>query len=91
MTEKVFHGVPAAGGIEIGPAYLYNPQGLSASRRALKPGEVEAESARFKQAIVKTRAQIADLEAKAKQKLGEEHASIFHAHQILLDDPLFME
>jgi phosphotransferase system enzyme I (PtsI) len=91
LTEKVFHGVPAAGGIEIGPAYLYNPQGLSASRRALKPGEVEAESARFKQAIVKTRAQIADLEAKAKQKLGEEHASIFHAHQILLDDPLFME
>jgi phosphotransferase system enzyme I (PtsI) len=91
LSEKALQGISAAGGIEIGPAYLYNPQGLSASRRTIKPEEVEGEQARFKAAIVKTRAQIVDLEARAMKKLGEEHASIFHAHQILLDDPLFME
>lgn len=91
MSEKVFHGVPASGGIAIGPAYLYHSQGLTVSRRVLKPEEIESELKRFQEALSKTRAQIKKLEEKAKEKLGEEHASIFSAHQVLLDDPLFTE
>jgi len=91
LSEKVFHGVPASGGIAIGPAYLYHSQGLTVSRRVLKPEEIESELKRFQEALSKTRAQIKKLEEKAKEKLGEEHASIFSAHQVLLDDPLFTE
>ncbi len=91
MSEKIFHGVPASGGIAIGPAYLYHSQGLTVFRRVLKPEEIESELKRFQEALLKTRAQIKRLEEKAKEKLGEEHASIFSAHQVLLDDPLFTE
>jgi phosphotransferase system enzyme I (PtsI) len=91
LSEKIFYGVAAAGGIEIGPAYLYHAQGLTASRRLIKPEEVNTELARYQEALAKTRAQIVELEGRAKEKLGEEHASIFGAHQILLDDPLFTE
>jgi phosphotransferase system enzyme I (PtsI) len=91
LSEKIFHGVPASGGIAIGPAYLYHSQGLTVSRRKLKPEEVEPELKRFQEALAKTRAQIKGLEEKAKEKLGEEHASIFSAHQVLLEDPLFTE
>ncbi|HXL72505.1 MAG TPA: phosphoenolpyruvate-utilizing N-terminal domain-containing protein, partial [bacterium] len=91
MSEKIFHGVPASGGIAIGPAYLYHSQGLTVSRRILKPEEIEQELKRFQEALAKTRAQIRELEDRAKEKLGEEHASIFSAHQVLLDDPLFTE
>ena len=91
MPEKVFNGVPASGGIAIGPAHLYRPQGLSPSRRNLKTGEVKEELARFQGAMIKTRTQISDLEAKMKEKLGEEHAAIFGAHQVVLDDPLFQQ
>ena len=91
MPEKIFYGVPASGGIEIGPAYLYYAQGLTIPRRLLKPEEIDPELKRFQAALTKTRDQIKELEERAKQKLGEEHASIFSAHQVLLDDPLFTE
>lgn len=91
MAEKIYNGVPASGGIAIGPAYLYHPQGFSASRRNLRPEEVQSEIARYREGLAKTRVQIAELETKMKEKLGEEHAAIFQAHQVVLDDPLFME
>jgi phosphotransferase system enzyme I (PtsI) len=91
LPEKIFYGVPASGGIEIGPAYLYYAQGLTIPRRLLKPEEIDPELKRFQAALTKTRDQIKELEERAKQKLGEEHASIFSAHQVLLDDPLFTE
>lgn len=91
MQEKILHGVPASGGISIGPAYLYHPQGFSAPRRTLKTEEVKEELTRFNNALLKTRTQIAELESKVKEKLGEEHATIFQAHQVMLDDPLFSD
>ncbi len=91
MSEKMFHGVPASGGIEIGPAYLYRSQGMTSLRRELRPEEVPAELKRYEEALVKTRRQIVELQGRAKQKIGDDHASIFGAHQVLLDDPLFTE
>jgi phosphotransferase system enzyme I (PtsI) len=91
MAEKIFNGVPASGGIAIGPAYLYHPLGISFARRSLKAEEVPDELKRFREALDKTRDQISELEEKMKEKLGEEHAAIFQAHQVVLDDPLFVE
>ncbi len=91
MTEKVFNGIAAAGGIAIGPAYLYHPQGFSVSRRNLRSEELSGELERYQSSLKKTRAQIAEMEEKMQEKLGKEHAAIFQAHQVVLDDPLFME
>ena len=91
MSEKIFNGVPASGGIAIGPAYVYHPEGFSVSRRNLKTEEVKDELDRYQAALKKTRAQISEMEEKMKEKLGREHAAIFQAHQVVLDDPLFME
>jgi phosphotransferase system enzyme I (PtsI) len=91
MAEKIYNGIPASGGIAIGPAFLYHPQGLSSLRRNLRAEEIKAEVDRYREAMAKTRTQISELEGKMKAKLGEEHAAIFQAHQVVLDDPLFME
>ncbi|HTC19779.1 MAG TPA: phosphoenolpyruvate--protein phosphotransferase [bacterium] len=91
MAEKIYNGIPASGGIAIGPAFLYHPQGLSAPRRNLRAEEIKAELERYQESLKKTRVQISELEGKMKAKLGEEHAAIFQAHQVVLDDPLFME
>ena len=91
MSEKILTGVPASGGIAIGPAYVYHPEGFSVSRRVLKSEEVKDELDRYQAALKKTRAQISEMEEKMKEKLGKEHAAIFQAHQVVLDDPLFME
>jgi phosphoenolpyruvate-protein phosphotransferase (PTS system enzyme I) len=89
LSEKVLNGIPATGGIAIGPAHIYHPEGFTTARRNLKIEEVEAEIKGYRTALEKTRAQIFELEGKMKEKLGEEHAAIFHAHQVVLDDPLF--
>jgi len=91
LSEKVLNGVPASGGIAIGPVHLYRPEGFSTTKRTLLPEETSGEVSRYQDAVSKTRAQISELEAKVKVKLGEEHAAIFQAHQVVLDDPLFME
>jgi phosphotransferase system enzyme I (PtsI) len=91
VAEKIFNGIPASGGIAIGPAFLYRPQGMTASRRNLRTEESGPEEIRYQQALQKTRAQISELENKMKAKLGEEHAAIFQAHQVVLDDPLFTD
>jgi phosphoenolpyruvate-protein phosphotransferase (PTS system enzyme I) len=91
LAEKILNGVAASGGIAIGPAYLYRPEGLSAPRRNLKKDEAKGELARYHEALKKTRAQISEIEKKMKDKLGKEHAAIFQAHQVVLDDPLFGE
>lgn len=91
MAEKVLNGVPASGGIAIGPAYIYHREGFSAPRRSLKPSEVKEELVRYRASLDKTRSQISEMEVKMKAKLGKEHAAIFQAHQVVLDDPLFGE
>ncbi|HUO58682.1 MAG TPA: phosphoenolpyruvate--protein phosphotransferase [bacterium] len=91
MAEKILNGVPAAGGIAIGPVYLYHPEGFSVSRRNLKPEELAEELARYQGALTKTHAQISGLEEKMQEKLGKEHAAIFQAHQVVLEDPLFTD
>ena len=91
MSEKILHGVAASGGIAIAPAYLYHPSGLTVPRRALKPEDTESEVQRYLNAIAKTRIQIGEVADKAKEKLGDEHAAIFKAHQVVLDDPVFQQ
>ncbi len=91
MPEKIIHGVAASGGIAIAPVYLYHPLGFSVPRRSLKPEETEAEVQRYLNAVAKTRIQIGEVADKAKDKLGDEHAAIFKAHQVVLDDPVFQQ
>ena len=91
MPEKIIHGVAASGGIAIAPVYLYHPLGFSVPRRSIKPEETEAEVQRYLNAIAKTRIQIGEVADKAKDKLGDEHAAIFKAHQVVLDDPVFQQ
>jgi len=91
LSEKILHGVAAAGGIAIAPAYLYHPSGLTVPRRSLKSEDIETEVQRYLNAIAKTRIQIGEVADKAKEKLGDEHAAIFKAHQVVLDDPVFQQ
>ena len=91
MAEKTLQGVAASGGIAMGPAYFYRPMGYSAPKRNLKAGEAPAEIKRYQAALEKTREEIRELEHKAKEKIGEDHAAIFRAHQLVLEDPIFLE
>lgn len=55
-------------------------------RAEIQPGEVEAELRRFRAAVRLARRQLTAIKARAEKELGKDHAYIFDAHQLLLED-----
>lgn len=51
----------------------------------------EEEIARFEQGLMETRRQIQSIRAEVEEKVGEEEAAIFDAHQLVLEDRALIE
>ncbi|HET7537818.1 MAG TPA: phosphoenolpyruvate--protein phosphotransferase [Candidatus Didemnitutus sp.] len=85
-TEIVVQGIAASKGIAYGRVFLYLESELEIPRYTVDPGKRMAEIARFEQALVTTRQQIAKIQAQVKRNLSEEEALIFDAHQMVLED-----
>lgn len=85
-TEVVVQGIAASKGIAYGRVFLYLESELEIPRYTVDPGKRMAEIARFEQALVTTRQQIAKIQAQVKRNLSEEEALIFDAHQMVLED-----
>ncbi|MDD3179700.1 MAG: phosphoenolpyruvate--protein phosphotransferase [Opitutaceae bacterium] len=86
QSEQVIQGLSASKGIAYGQVFLYQQNKLEVPRYQVDPDKQAAEIARFEQAIVVTRKQIAAIQAEVKKNLGEEEALIFDAHQLVLED-----
>ena len=91
MSELVLKGIPAAGGIAYGPAFILDHQEFIVPQRTLAADEVESEVVRFEEAIEQTRREIHFLKKKIEKDMGNQHAQIFDAHLLVLDDPILRE
>jgi len=91
MSEIVLKGVPAAPGISIGPAYILDKQELIVPQREILETEIPIEIARFEEALIKTREEIAVLQKKISDDMGGQHAQIFEAHLLVLEDRTLIE
>jgi phosphoenolpyruvate-protein phosphotransferase len=81
---RKFQGLPASGGLAIGPAWIYNPVKVTINTEKIT--DPDAEWLRLMSAMNLARNQIAALEIKAREDIGEEEAAIFDAHREFLDD-----
>lgn len=84
--EIVLKGIAASKGIAYGQVFLYEQLELEIPRYAVVAERRAAEIARFDQALITTRQQIAALQAEVRKNIGEEEALIFDAHQMVLED-----
>ncbi|MDE7219378.1 MAG: phosphoenolpyruvate--protein phosphotransferase [Oscillospiraceae bacterium] len=76
-------------GIAIGPLRIYKKEETETSvTSALTP---EAELARFEEARVKAQEQLGQLYDKALAEVGEDNATIFEIHQMMLDDEDYLD
>lgn len=91
MDEIVLKGIPAAPGIAIGPAYIIDKQEFIVPPRAIMEKEVPIEIARFEEALIKTREEVASLQKKIGEEMGGQHAQIFDAHLLVLEDRTLIE
>ncbi|MGE4490717.1 MAG: phosphoenolpyruvate-utilizing N-terminal domain-containing protein, partial [Kiritimatiellales bacterium] len=89
--ELILQGIGVSPGVAVGEVVVFAQEGAAVPERTIREDEIPLEIARFEESLIKTRHQIAELQRKVAVELGEEHASIFDAHLLVVDDRFFVE
>ncbi len=90
-SEIILKGIGVSPGIAVYKAQLLASQIQQAVQRSITADEVPSEIARFKGALTDTHDQIKLIQKQVAEVLGDEHASIFDAHILVVDDRTFIE
>lgn len=91
MNELILRGIPAAPGIKIGKAFLFGQEDVAVVKRSISKEDIPLEVSRFEDALIKTRKEILELQDKVAKGMGTEHAEIFDAHLLVLEDRMLIE
>ena len=88
--EIIMRGIAAAPGISIGNAYLLDSEEFVIPKRKIKKDDVKKEIERFNKCLAKTRNELLGIKEKISQEMGSEHAEIFSAHLLVIEDPILI-
>ncbi len=89
--EKVYRGIPVSSGVCTGPVFIHLASSKCIPHRKISPEEVYAELKRLEGALIQTRHQIAAVQQQVELAMGEQDASIFDAHLLVLEDQTLMD
>jgi phosphotransferase system enzyme I (PtsI) len=84
-------GIAASGGIGIGAAYCVGKEEFIVPRLKITHEEISREIYRLEEALIETRREISSLQKKIGDELGFDHAKIFEAHLLVLEDRVLIE
>src|SRR5437867_9534260 len=88
---RTYKGIGVSPGIAIGRAVIIERREASVFRVPIREEDVESEVNRFLQSIEQTRDEFAELKQQVSRSMGDEHASIFEAHAMMVSDPSFAD
>ena len=88
--EMILRGIAAAPGIAVGPAYLYSKHTPRVERKTISASEAESEIQKLRNANARAERELQKILAFAEQKLGAQHAKIFDAQIMILNDTILM-
>lgn len=86
---QILNGIPASRGIAVGRISFLQRDAQLATRQAIE--DVDAEVARFETARAEAIAQLGTLYETTAEKLGDQNAVVFQIHQMMLDDPEYVD
>ena len=89
--EVVLHGVGVSPGVVIGHAFLLTHDEVRIVERRISEEDIPREIARFEEALMDTRQQIHEIQARVEKAFDRKHAGIFDAHLLVTDDRAFVE
>ncbi len=81
-------GIPVSPGFAVGPVFRIHKEALVPPRRTIAPEEINAECARFEQAVAQAKEEIKILIRKLEQDLGAEEGEILSSQLLILEDEL---
>jgi phosphoenolpyruvate-protein phosphotransferase (PTS system enzyme I) len=88
---RTYKGIAASPGIAIGRAVILERREASVFRVPIREEDVPSEVNRFLESLKKTREQLLELKHKVSRSMGDEYASIFEAHAMMVSDPSFSD
>ena len=88
---RTYKGVGVSPGIAIGRAVIVEERITAVYRVPIREEEVAAEVTRFMEALEKTQDELQDLKLKVSRSMGDEYASIFEAHAMIVGDASFAD
>jgi phosphotransferase system enzyme I (PtsI) len=88
---RTYKGIGVSPGIAIGRAVIIERREASVFRVPIREEDVPSEVNRFLEALEKTRDELQELKQKVSRSMGEEYASIFEAHAMMVSDPSFAD
>jgi phosphotransferase system enzyme I (PtsI) len=80
-------GIGVSPGIGMGEVSISERVIFTSRREAIAAGQVDDELKRLRRAIERTKGELVRIKTDIKDKMGEEHAIIFEAHLLILEDP----
>ena len=89
--KKMMQGIAASPGIAIGRVFIWDSEEYSITKHSIQINKISEEILRFEDALIKTRSEILDIQRKISREMGFEHAEIFNAHLLVLEDRMFIE
>lgn len=91
MAEKRYKGIPASPGIVIGKVFLFDREEESVYSRDIKKEDIPEEITKLENALIQTRKEIIELQNNISQGMGREHAEIFNAQLLVVEDRSLIE
>jgi len=91
LEEIILQGLGVSPGVAVGEVVLFAHEGVSVAERMVREQDIPAEISRFDEALTQTRHQISEIQCKVDDALGKEHAGIFDAHLLVVDDRYFID
>lgn len=88
---RTYKGTGVSPGIAIGRALILEKDVGSVYRVPIKEADVETEIRRLHSALSTTKEALGELKAKVSRSIGDEYASIFDAHLMIVGDPGFSD
>lgn len=88
---RTYKGVGVSPGIAIGRAVIVEKRVSAVYRVPIREEEVAGEITRFLESLEKTRDALHDLKVKVSRSMGDEYASIFEAHAMIVGDASFAD
>lgn len=89
--EIVWRGVAVSNGIAVGRVLRLHTSARYIMRASLESNEIAPEIKRLKTAVRLARRQLLNVKRNAERTLGEDHAYIFDAHILMLEDRRLLE
>ncbi|HET7437603.1 MAG TPA: phosphoenolpyruvate--protein phosphotransferase [Thermoanaerobaculia bacterium] len=86
---RTYKGIGVSPGIAIGRALIIEKRVASVYRVPIRDEEIESEVNRFSEALKKTHEELVALSQKVSRSMGDEYASIFDAHAMIVGDASF--